>query len=205
MEQRSEEWFSARRGKITASGFSNMMRTTRNGESTYKTRYRTELAIERLTGKAANETPMNQFMRDGVEREPIARELFIKKTGMEVEECGFYNHPTIDMSGASPDGIIKAKNAVLEIKCPTPVTHANNLLSEKMPNNYRYQVQWQIACAETDKAYFCSYNPNYSEKLQIKVIEVARDDKLISKMEEAARQFNIEVEDLIIKMGESNG
>lgn len=205
MDQGTPEWHAARLGKITASGFSNMMKVTRTSESTYKTKYRHELAIERLTGKVANEVFINQFMRDGIEREPIARQLFVAKSGFDVDEVGFIDHPSITMSGASPDGIIKSEDAVLEIKCPTPTTHFNNLLASNMPSNYKHQVQWQIACTGSKKAYFCSYNPNYPERFQLKIVEVARDDKMISEMEAAARQFNIEIEDLIIKLENING
>ena len=204
MDQGTTEWHAARLGKITASGFSNIMKEVKAGESTYKTKYRQELAIERVTGKVANEVLMNQFMRDGVEREPIARQLFINKSGLDVNEVGFIDHPSITMSGASPDGMIKSEDAVLEIKCPTPTTHLNNLLADKMPSNYKYQVQWQIACTGSKKAYFASYNPNYPERFQLKIVEVARDDKMISAMEAAARQFNIEIEDLITKLENLN-
>ena len=142
MDQGTPEWHAARLGKITASGFSNIMKEVKAGESTFKIKYRQELAIERVTGKVANEVFMNQFMRDGVEREPIARQLFINKSGLDVD---------------------------------------------------------------SKKAYFCSYNPNYPEKLQLKIVEVARDDKMISAMEAAARQFNIEIEDLITKLENING
>ena len=113
MDQGTTEWHAARLGKITASGFSNIMKEVKAGESTYKTKYRQELAIERVTGKVANEVLMNQFMRDGVEREPIARQLFINKSGLDVDEVGFIDHPSILMSGASPDGMIKSEDAVL--------------------------------------------------------------------------------------------
>ena len=36
--QGSEEWFAVRRGKITASRLSDLMKKTKYGESTYKTR-----------------------------------------------------------------------------------------------------------------------------------------------------------------------
>ena len=129
----------------------------------------------------------------------------MSESGLDVDEVGFIDHPSILMSGASPDGMIKSEDAVLEIKCPTPTTHLNNLLADKMPSNYKYQVQWQIACTGSKKAYFCSYNPNYPERFQLKIVEVARDDKMISAMEAAARQFNIEIEDLITKLENTNG
>ena len=195
--QGSPEWFAGRLGKITASRLSDIMKTTKYGESTYKKRARMELAIERLTGKQASITPMNQFMRDGVEREPIARDLFQSVTGKDVDLCGSFNHPDIPMSSASPDGLIVDENAVLEIKCPTAVTHAYNLLSKKMDTRYVYQIQWQMACYEADYGYFASYHPDYPKEQRLRWLKVDRDDVLISKLEMAVRDFDVEIDNLV--------
>jgi putative phage-type endonuclease len=198
--QGSEQWHKVRNGKITASKLSDLMKKTKYGESTYKTRLRMELAIERITGKSASPNFMNQAMHDGVEREPDARTLFEAMTGKEVALCGSFDHPEIVNTSASPDGLIRGENAVLEIKCPTHVTHAKNLLSETMPKNYEYQVQWQMACTESDYAYFASYHPDFPPELRLKVVKVLRDNIMILEIEDAVRQFDIEVEDLITKI-----
>jgi len=198
--QGSDKWFAARVGKITASRLGDIMRTTKWGESTYKAKVRLELAIERITGKSASSVVMNQAMRDGVDREPDARKLFEAVTGKEVAEVGSFDHPTIVNTSASPDGLIRGENAVLEIKSPTHPTHAKNLMQDGMPKNYVYQVQWQIACCEADYAYFASYHPDFPKDLRLKWVRVEKDDGVIKSLEEAVRQFDIEIEDLIIKI-----
>ena len=195
--QGSDEWFAVRMGKITASKLGDLMRVTKYGESTYKTRLRMELAIERLTGKSASPNFMNQAMQDGVEREPDARKLFEAITGKEVALCGSFNHPDIVNTSASPDGLIRGEDAVLELKCPTHVTHAKNLLSETMPKNYEYQVQWQIACTESEYAYFASYHPDFPKELRLKWVKVLRDNIMILEIEDEVRKFDVEVEELI--------
>ncbi len=205
--QGSEEWFASRVGKITASRLGDIMRKTKWGESTYKAKVRLELAIERITGKSASSVVMNQAMRDGVEREPDARKLFEAVTGKEVAEVGSFDHPTIVNTSASPDGLIRGENACLEIKCPLATTHAKNLMSDKMPKNYIYQVQHQIQCTESDFAYFASYHPDFPKDLRLKIVKVERDDEVINSLNTAIRQFDIEIEDLIIKIqeGAKNG
>ena len=195
--QGSDEWFAVRMGKITASKLGDLMRVTKYGESTYKTRLRMELAIERLTGKSASPNFMNQAMKDGVEREPDARKLFEAITGKEVAECGSFDHPDIVNTSASPDGLIRGEDAVLELKCPTHITHAKNLLSDKMPKNYEYQVQWQIACTESEYAYFASYHPDFPKELRLKWVKVLRDNIMILEIEDEVRKFDVEVEELI--------
>ena len=206
--QGSEAWFAARLGVITASRLADIMKKTKYNESTYKTRLRFQLAIERVSGKSASDTVMNKAMYDGVEREPDARTLFEAVTGKEVALCGSFDHPTIVNTSASPDGLLRGENAVLEIKSPTHSTHAKNLMSDTMPKNYIYQVQWQIACTESDYAYFASYHPDYPPELRLKWVKVEKDDSVIKSLEEAVRQFDIEIEDLIIKIqngGNKNG
>ena len=167
-----------------------------------------ELAIERITGKSASPNFMNQAMYDGVEREPDARTLFEAMTGKGVALCGSFDHPEIVNTSASPDGLIRGENATLELKCPTHVTHARNILSDTMPKNYEYQVQWQIACTESDFAYFASYHPDFPPALRLKWVKVEKDDKLIAEIEKAVREFDVEVEGLINdikKGGNKNG
>ena len=180
--QGSEEWFAVRRGKITASRLGDIMRKTKWGESTYKAKVRLELAIERITGKSASSVVMNEAMRNGVEREPDARTLFEAATQKEVALCGSFDHPTIPNTSASPDGLLRGENACLELKSPTHATHAKNLMSETMPKNYIYQVQWQIACTESDYAYFASYHPDFPPELRLKWVRVEKDDSVIKSL-----------------------
>lgn len=208
MEQRTPEWYAARLGKITASGIDNILKKTKYGESQYKTRYRLELAIERLTGKQANVVPLNDAMRNGIEREPEARDLFAKISGLDVKECGAYQHPEIKNSGASPDGIVNDGNMdfCLEIKCPAMVNHANNLMETKVPSRYKHQIMWQMACTGMMGCYFVTYNPEYPDAQKLKYLFVERDDKLIKTMEDAVREFDREVDVLVnILKGVKNG
>ena len=200
--QGSDEWFAARLGKITASRLNDLMKKTKYGESQYITRLRMELAIERITGKQANIVTMNKAMHDGVEREPDARKLFEAVTQKEVALCGSFNHPYLPNTAASPDGILREENAILEIKCPTAITHANNLLSESMPKNYVYQVQWQIACTESDYGYFASYHPDFPGPLRLKWLKVEKDEKIIGELVNRVRDFDIEVHDLVVKLSQ---
>ena len=198
--QGSPEWFKARLGKISGSRLGDVMRKTKWGESTYKERLRIELAIERITGKSASNIVMNQAMRDGVEREPDARTLFEAITGKEVKEVGSFDHPTIPNTSSSPDGLIRGENAVLEIKCPMASTHAKNLMADTMPKNYVYQVQWEIACTESDYAYFASYHPDFPKELRLKWVRVEKDDSVIKSLSEEIRDFDVSIEDMVVKI-----
>jgi putative phage-type endonuclease len=198
--QGSDAWFKARLGKISGSRLGDVMRKTKWGESTYKERLRIELAIERITGKSASSITPNRAMLDGIEREPDARALFEAITGKEVKEVGSFDHPTIPNTSSSPDGLIVGEEAVLEIKCPMASTHARNLMSETMPKNYVYQVQWEIACTESDYAYFASYHPDFPKELRLKWVRVEKDDSVIKSLSEEIRDFDVSIEDMVIKI-----
>jgi putative phage-type endonuclease len=198
--QGSPEWHAVRLGKITASRLGDLMKKTKYGESTYKTRLRMELAIERITNTSASSMVMNRAMHDGIEREPDARTLFEAVTGKEVALSGSHDHPDIVNTSASPDGLLRGENAILEIKCPTHTTHAKNLMADGIDKRYLFQIQWQIACTESTHGYFVSYHPDFPRELRLKWVRVERDDDVIAEITEEVKKFDIEVEDLVAKI-----
>jgi len=106
MEQRSPEWFAARLGKVTASRIADVMATTKSGYGAGRANYMAELICERMTGKR-QEGYTNAAMQWGTDQEPFARAAYEFLTDRTVSEVGFIDHPTIPMSGASPDGLVE--------------------------------------------------------------------------------------------------
>ena len=206
IEQRTDEWFQQRLGKVTASRISDVIAKTKTGVSTSRQNYLVQLVSERLTGKKGDSF-VNQAMLDGIERESAARELYERTRGVSVTEVGFFDHPTIAMSGASPDGAVNAEqegkyDGLIEIKCPIETTHTNTLMSKSVPNKYIPQMQWQLACTNAKWVDFVSYNPNFPEELQLFVARVDRNDDMINELETEVIKFLDEVEQTIIKLKE---
>lgn len=200
MEQRTDEWFQARLGKVTASKISDVLAKIRTGEAAVRRNYKMQLATERLTGQKTD-SYINQAMQDGIDREDTAREIFEIVRDIKVEQVGFIDHPTIKMAGASPDGLLP-DGGVLEIKCPIETTHTTNLLERVLPSRYVSQVQWQMACTGAEYANFVSYNPNFEPKLQLMYIHVERDNDYIAMLEEEVTTFLTEVDDVINQLRE---
>jgi putative phage-type endonuclease len=204
IEQRTDEWFQQRLGKVTASRISDVIAKTKTGVSTSRQNYLVQLVSERLTGKKGDSF-VNQAMLDGIERESSARELYMRTRGVSVTEVGFFDHPTIAMSGASPDGAVNAEEegkyiGLIEIKCPLETTHTNTLMSKSVPSKYIPQMQWQLACTGAKWVDFVSYNPNFPMELQLFVARVDRDDTYIGELEAEVIKFLDEVEQIIIKL-----
>jgi putative phage-type endonuclease len=208
IEQRTEEWFQQRLGKVTASRISDVIAKTKTGVSTSRQNYLVQLVSERLTGKKGDSF-VNQAMLDGIERESAARELYERTRGVSVTEVGFFDHPTIAMSGASPDGAVNAEEdgkyaGLIEIKCPIETTHTNTLMSKSVPSKYKPQIQWQMASVSPNVKWvdFISFNPNFPDTMQLFVARVDRDNDYIAELEAEVVKFLDEVEQTIIKLKE---
>ena len=200
MEQRTEEWFAARLGKVTASKMNDVLAKIKSGEAAMRKNYKMQLATERLTGKQTD-FYMNQAMQDGIDREDTARQIYEIVRDIKVEQVGFIDHPVIEMAGASPDGLLP-DNGILEIKCTIETTHTTNLLERVLPSRYQAQVQWQMACCNANYANFVSYNPNFEPKLQLIYVEVERDEDYIAMLEEEVNTFITEVDDIVNQLRE---
>ena len=193
MEQRTEEWFSARLGKVTASRVADVLAKIKSGESASRKNYKMELVVQRLTGKAG-ESFTNAAMEWGTEQEPFARMAYEAHTGTFVKEEGFVDHPTIEGFGCSPDGIVG--DGLIEIKCPNTANHIETVLDNKAPSKYIPQMQCQMACTGAKWCDFVSFDPRVPEDLQLLVVRVERDQEYIDSMEVEVKQFLSEVLDL---------
>jgi putative phage-type endonuclease len=203
----NEAWLAQRIAKVTASRISDVIAKTKTGVSTSRQNYLIQIVTERLTGKKADSGFVNQAMLDGIERESAARELYMRTRGVSVTEVGFFDHPVIKNSGASPDGAVNAEEdgkyaGLIEIKCPIETTHTNTLMSKSVPSKYIPQMQWQLACTGAKWVDFVSYNPNFPEELQLFVARVDRDDTYIGELEAEVIKFLDEVDQTILKLKE---
>jgi putative phage-type endonuclease len=198
MEQRSEEWFQARLGKVTASRVADVLAKIKSGESASRRNYKIQLVSERLTGEK-QETYVNQAMQDGIDREFYARERYVQQHG-EVEEVGFIQHPTLE-AGASPDGLV-GDDGLIEIKCPLGTTHTETLMTQEVPSKYIPQIQFQLLCTGRKWCDFISYNPMFPEHLQLFVKRVDADPVYQKELEVEVGKFLDEVNDVINKLKE---
>lgn len=191
MEQKSDEWFAARLGKVTASRVADVIAKTKTGYSASRENYMAQLVVERMTNTQA-ESYTNAAMEWGTSNEPFARAAYEIKQGVMVEETGLVDHPTIPMAGASPDGLV-GEDGLVEIKCPNTATHIDTLLTQTVPSKYITQMQFQMACTGRQWCDFVSFDPRMPTKAQIFVKRVLRDDVFIREVESEIKKFLAEV------------
>jgi putative phage-type endonuclease len=198
IEQGSPEWFASRLGKVTASKIADIVSTTKSGYSTSRANYMAQLVVERLTGVKA-ESFTNSAMEWGTQTEPLARAAYELKNGVMVDEVAMIDHPTIPMSGASPDGLV-GDEGMIEIKCPNTATHIDTVLADKANKQYVYQQQWQMACTGRQWNDFVSFDPRMPDNLQLFIKRVERDDELIKELEAEVVKFLAEVDEKVEKL-----
>lgn len=199
MEQRTDEWYAARLGKATASRIAGIVAKNKDGKpAASRENIAVELALEILTGNR-QEGFTNAAMQWGTGTEPLARIAYEIHIGTLVEEAGFIDHPTVPMSGCSPDGLVGA-DGLIEIKCPNSATHLKTITSGKADPQYIPQMQWQMAVTGRQWCDFVSYDPRFPEKHRLAIFRVERDQKYIDTLEAEVLAFNKEVQAIVERL-----
>jgi putative phage-type endonuclease len=202
MDQRTQEWFAARCGKLTASRFAAVMNVLKDGSpGAARKELVTCLAIERLTGSMV-EGFQNDAMRRGIELEPEARAAYEAHTGELVEVVGFVPHPELPFVGVSPDGLL-GNDGLVELKCPASQhKHMAALLNGEHATEYRWQLQGQLWVTERAWVDAVSYDPRFPEDLRLAVLTVRRDDQAITQLARECARVNDEIERALAQLSQ---
>jgi hypothetical protein len=177
VDQKSEEWFAIRAGKLTASCASKLITPTGKLSTQYKGEI-SRIIAEKL-GLQDPEEPVREtyWMAQGVELEGEARSWLEVMWGRPVFQTGFITSDD-GVLGVSPDGYIYELGdqgpelVPIEIKCPKPSTHIKWVLDGGLPEEHRAQVHFAMVVTGAPYAWFMSYNPN----LEPLLIKVERDE-----------------------------
>lgn len=188
MEQRTTEWFLARKGKFTASGIFNLLATSRKKDEVFgeaALAYIKEKVAELVTDDAVFASMQdcafsNAATRWGEQYEAEARECYSAFAGLPVEETGFV--PYSEHSGGSPDGLVGDGEGVIEIKCPfTQSKHIEFMLLndaaglKEVSKQYYWQCQANLLFTGRRYIDFVSYDPRMSGLLKMKVLRIEPD------------------------------
>lgn len=172
MQQRTPEWYEARKGRITGSNVGAIL-----GLDPSRTREDVLRAMVREYHGAPSEFTGNIATEWGNRNEALAISTFELTTGLEVIETGF--HPFEDWAGASPDGLIGA-GAVLENKCPFGIRNQDppQFKTLDAQPHYYAQIQFELLCTGRDKAYFNQWTPHGNTHVVVNVDQAWRDHAL---------------------------
>lgn len=173
-EQRTDEWYEARRGVPTASSFGKLITSTGKRAASANA-YIDELIAEKLTGESKF-IPTTAAMQYGIDTEQKAREYYEFMYEKEVIEVGLCLHDEIS-AGASPDALI-GDDGLLEVKCPQSHTMVKYLRENRLPPEYKAQVMGQLWICGREWADFLAYH----EKMKPLLIRVERDEEFIADL-----------------------
>lgn len=156
LEQRSDAWFDARKGKLTASNVGASM-----GLCSWTSRIE---AFRRMNGDS--EFTGNAATAYGTETESVAVDAYEKhclgfpeRTGERVGLTGFHTHPTQGFIGGSPDGLV-CQDGMIEIKCPfwRRRDHPKGWrLHSSIPPSYYLQINTLLEVCDRQWCDFVSY------------------------------------------------
>lgn len=197
IEQGSPEWIDLRLGLITCSEMSSIRS---DGAGAYS--YVNALAFERLTGASSSVFDGNEWTKRGQELEPIAREMYEKKTGLKVSMVSFVKNKGF---GYSPDGLIYDSQPMwpegaIEIKVKQPSEQIHILRSGEIPKKHFDQLHGGLSCAELKWIDFVSYCP--SLPLFIKRVYASDCQDKIENIESLVLKYNQSIDEVVNQIAE---
>ncbi|EAM2342106.1 exonuclease [Salmonella enterica] len=193
MEQRTDVWYQARLGKVTASRLADVMAKTKSGYAASRQNYMAELICQRLTGKP-EEGFTNAAMMRGTELEPVAREMYaLNEFDAVISEVGLIDHPTIAGFAASPDGLVN-DDGLIEIKCPNTWTHLQTLKTGVPKRQYLLQMHAQMMCTGRKWCDFVSFDDRLPPELAYFKTRINFDEVLAEEIEQEVVKFLTELE-----------
>ena len=202
VEQGTDAWFEARLGRLTGSKASEMLSTKQSsGEAAGRKNLRAKLMLERITGRASENSYKSKAMERGTQMEPEALAAYEAMTGQMVTRVGFLAMNSV-LSGASPDGLVDG--GIVEAKCPQDATHLGYLKSGKVPGNYLAQCWHLLWVTGLDFVDWFSYAPDWPDgpnDLRIKLVRVPYVDAEIDAYGEKALEFlgEVDAEEQIVR------
>lgn len=172
IQQRSPEWYEQRKLRLTGSRIGAIL-----GLSPWQKPADVIREMVREHHGAESEFVSNPAVDHGNNNEQRALLCFMRETGLQVEQCGFFEYG--DRMGASPDGLT-SDGGVLELKVPFGLRNGGEFKTLSEQPHYACQVQMEMLATGRKNAYFAQYiapkgdplDLNYvPEKINIERIE----------------------------------
>jgi putative phage-type endonuclease len=187
----SEEWWEARRGKITASRMMRALYGGPAGKNGLLDDLELELSPSYKRPKESDAPPLVW----GRKQEPKCRALIELLYDVECYEPGLLFHPEVPIIGATPDYAVATNPEIVgEIKCPWKLKNHFKLMAGLYTNeDYVVQVQTQLLVMGLPVAWFTSYHPDAPEgqKLYRELVgpDLETHDKILTSCSELQRML----------------
>lgn len=187
--QRTDEWWRARRGKITSSRVARVVNGSPRGWETLARELAEEMKLDRMP-----ERYLSADVERGRHLEPQVIANAALDFGFKPRPVGFVQHPKYPYIGASSDFLVRPGRGKKVIngegKAPKLAVHMTTVMNRRLPEIYKPQVQLQMEVHGADLTYFISYCPDAPDwRWRTVKIEVERDQRYIDYMLERCHAF----------------
>lgn len=183
-------WYQNRLGKFTGSEIHKLMGVRGLGDTGMTYIY--EKVAETLTGEPKI-IPTTREMYWGNENEPFAKEYYQLAFNCKIKSIDFYTCDKFKNDiGCSPDGEEENSKYGIEIKCPfnssnhikyMTINDWKDLKEVAKKQGYYWQILLNIYCSGLKYWKFISFDPRFSGKLRMYVVDIYPDKKEIEFME----------------------
>lgn len=177
VEPQSEEWKSARLGKLGSSEFSKILTPSERKVSAQSKGVMFRILAEMITGEPVeNSEYRTEWMDRGVEMEDQAYRAYEAISENETARGGIF----IADDGVlccSPDRLI-GEDGDLELKAPLIHTQIGYALEGRLAKEYNMQIQGRLMITGRKWVDIFSFHP----RLILPAVRVVRDEKLISEL-----------------------
>lgn len=157
-EQRSQEWYDLRKGKIGGTRFGQVI-------SGRKNRLVYDLLNETLSEAIYPDDYISEEMQFGIDNEDDALELYSQRTGIKVIRVGAILSDFSGIHLASPDGLSEDHKIVQEVKCTEDGGIHIQRFFEGTETSYIPQIANYFAVSdEVERVDWISYCPSRPER-----------------------------------------
>jgi putative phage-type endonuclease len=181
VEQRTQEWFDQRKGKLTSSEIHKILGKGRSKEEIFGDTAKSYL-MSKVSEQLGGFVPplSNNALDHGTEAEPAAISFYEKKYGLEVVDAPFvaYN----DFYGGSADGFV-GDDGLIEVKCPyVSANHFSYFLIKsnedfkRIKSEYYWQVLSNLVVTNRQWADFITFDYRVQPEYIMGVHRVERKD-----------------------------
>lgn len=184
-DQRTEEWYQIRLGRLTGSDFHTFL-----GASETKKNKLLQKAAEKITGESDEEHIITEDIKRGIDLEDEAILMYEMQTGNTVDKVGFIERD--EFSGCSPDGLV-GEEGIIEVKCPKQSVFLKQVVEDKIKPEYYTQIQYNLFISGRK---WCDYIA-YNKKFPLFIKRFTVDKEVFEKIEKALNECTEKIKEFI--------
>lgn len=194
-EQRSEAWFNAKLGVLSASHAHEIVAGVVTDK---RMTYIAKLVAQIATG--LHDELTSKQMDWGLQNEDAARAYYEFAHDTKITQMPFIFKDTSFREGCSPDGLVSSILGT-EIKCPyDSANFVKFSVAGDIKPEWRWQTQFQMRVMDCGLWDMSMFDPRM-KKNPMKTVRFERDEKMQKTLADAIPQFTLDLDKMINAMG----